>query len=304
MHRTLKFAALVVAGIAPALAAASGSGGSGGGSFPSSTAPAYDPAAEYQKGVAALQAKDWSTADRSFARVLESAPRDPATLYLAGTAKLGKGDLKRARTLFEKSLKIDPSRLAAQRDLAVALARLGETDLAKARLDELNARVTACGTTCAEAAQLTEAVAAVQAALGTPAAALTVPAPALASASMGDRAYLAAVALINQHRYPEAIRTLEAARDAFGPHPDVLTYLGYSYRQLGDHATAEAFYRAALRVAPGHRGATEYFGELKVERGDMAGARVLLASLDASCTYGCAEAEELRRWVVLGRKPS
>ena len=60
---------------------------------------------------------------------------------------------------------------------------------------------------------------------------------------------------------------------------------------------------AALAIAPAHRGATEYYGELKVERGDMAGARLMLAALDRTCAYGCAEAEELRRWIDAGGEP-
>jgi hypothetical protein len=31
---------------------------------------------------------------------------------------------------------------------------------------------------------------------------------------------------------------------------------------------------------------------------------VILARLDASCTFGCAEAEELRRWIDHGGDPA
>ncbi|MEO8115177.1 MAG: tetratricopeptide repeat protein, partial [Phenylobacterium sp.] len=75
------------------------------------------------------------------------------------------------------------------------------------------------------------------------------------------------------------------------------------WRKKGDYARAESYYRQALAIAPEHRGATEYYGELKVERGDLAGARVLLAKLDRVCAYGCAEAEELRRWIDAGGEP-
>jgi hypothetical protein len=34
-----------------------------------------------------------------------------------------------------------------------------------------------------------------------------------------------------------------------------------------------------------------------VERGDMIGAKQMLAKLDKICTFGCAEAEELRQWI-------
>ena len=109
--------------------------------------------------------------------------------------------------------------------------------------------------------------------------------------------------LINEKRYDEALASLDSARAAFGPHPDVLTYQGYSWRKMCDHARAESYYQQALAIAPDHRGATEYYGELKVERGDVAGAKQMLARLDASCTYGCAEAEELRRWIDAGGEP-
>ena len=279
---------------------AAGGGGGGGMDMPSA-GPAYDPAADYQKGVAALQAKDYAVADRAFGRVLNVQGRDAPTLYMSGSAKLGTGDLKGARKAFEKSLKYGPDNLLAQRDYAVTLVRLGETDLAKAQLAALTARVAACGAGC-DAGQLTEAVAAVEAALGGAAAA-----PAAGAAlgpAAGDRAYLAAVALINAARYPEALASLRAAHAAVGPHPDVLTYIGYTHRKLGDSVAARSWYDAALTVAPAHRGALEYYGELRVEQGDLRGARALLARLDTACAFGCAEAEELRRWVDAGRAPS
>jgi len=124
-----------------------------------------------------------------------------------------------------------------------------------------------------------------------------------AGAAAGDAAYVQAVSLINEKRYPEALTALRAAQAVFGPHPDIITYQGYTWRKLGDAARAEAYYREALAIAPDHRGATEYYGELKVERGDIKGAKLMLASLERSCAFGCAEAEELRRWIDLGGDP-
>jgi tetratricopeptide (TPR) repeat protein len=121
-----------------------------------------------------------------------------------------------------------------------------------------------------------------------------------ASDRSGDQAYLEAVGLINEHRYEAAIASLHQAEKAFGPHPDVLTYLGFSYRKLKRYDLAESYYLAALRIAPHHRGAIEYYGELKVERGDIAGARQNLAMLDQICSFGCFEGEELRRWIASG----
>jgi Tfp pilus assembly protein PilF len=111
------------------------------------------------------------------------------------------------------------------------------------------------------------------------------------------------VSLINEKRYDDAIVSLNKSRESFGPHPDILTYLGFANRKLKRFDVAEDYYRQALSTAPDHRGAKEYFGELMVERGDLASAKAMLASLDAQCRFGCAEAEELRLWVSAGRSP-
>ena len=138
---------------------------------------------------------------------------------------------------------------------------------------------------------------------GVPAAALS-RSGGLIFAPGGDAAYVRAVSLINERRYAEALAALDRAESAFGPHPDVLTYQGYVWRKLGRLDQAEAHYRAALAIAPTHRGATEYYGELKVIEGDMAGAKAMLSRLDRVCVYGCVEAEDLRRWIARGGDPA
>lgn len=277
--------------------------GSGGGSMPSASAPSYDPAEEYRKGVAALEAKDFKAAKTAFDRVLSAAPRDPNAHYLAGLARTGLADWKGAKRFLERAVKLDDGNIAAHRELGVTLAKLGETEKARTTLAALQGRAATCSDRCAQATELKAAVAAVQGAIdGGPQAAVSTPL-LFASASAGDHAYLAAVALINERRYEEAITALEEARRAFGPHPDILTYLGFANRKLKRFDVAEDFYRTALAIAPDHKGATEYFGELMVERGDLAGARVMLARLDAVCRFGCAEAEELRGWIGAGRSP-
>ncbi|MEO1100798.1 MAG: tetratricopeptide repeat protein, partial [Pseudomonadota bacterium] len=90
---------------------------------------------------------------------------------------------------------------------------------------------------------------------------------------------------------------LREARDAFGPHPDVLTYLGFANRKQGNHDVALAYYSAALDVAPGHLGAHEYLGEYFVEIGDMTAARSQLDTLNVLCPFGCAEHTELEQWI-------
>lgn len=286
---------------AGAIAAGSGGGG-GGGSMPSSSAPSYDPAAEYRKGVEALQANDFSAASRAFGRVVDVAPKNAYAFYMLGLAKAGQQDLKAARKAYEKAVKLDSAMVPARRELGVTLAKLGDPAKAQAQLDELKARDATCAGSCAQSADLKAAVGAVEAAIATPTARLdSAPSLLFASATAGDGAYLDAVGLINEGRYDAAIASLRRAEAAFGPHPDVLTYLGFANRKLGRLDVAEGYYQAALAAAPAHRGATEYYGELKVERGDLTGAEAMLAQLETMCRFGCAEAEELRRWIDAAR---
>ena len=297
--------ALISIPASPLLAA--GGGGGGGGGAPSASGPMFDPAAEYQKGVEALKANKWKDAQRAFSRVTEAAPKLPEGWFLLGYSRAQGGDLKGGRKAYEKAAKLAPEDIATRRELAVTQARLGETDKANAELAGLKARAATCAGTCSDAALLKSSIAAVEAALVPPSAA---PAPApqsfltLPGAAEGDLAYAKATGLINEKRWAEAWGELSRARLVFGPHPDVLTYQGYVQRRMGQYDIAESYYQQALAIAPAHRGALEYYGELKVVRGDKPGAEALLARLDAACAFGCPEAEELRRWISAGGHPS
>lgn len=280
-----------------------GGGGGGGGEMPSVSAPTYDPAAEYVKGVQALNEKDYKAAARALGHVTDAAPQNAEAWRLLGAAKSGSADWKGARRAYEKAVRYEPDSVEGHRGLGVALGGLKDPK-AQGELDWLKAKAQACGS-CAEAPMLKAAAGAVEAAMGAaPAAALAPPPMLFAGPQAGDAAYVQAVSLINGRRYDEALASLAKAREAFGPHPDILTYQGYAWRKKGQFDRAEGYYRQALAIAPEHRGATEYYGELKVERGDLAGARAMLARLDRICAYGCAEAEELRRWIDARRDPS
>jgi tetratricopeptide (TPR) repeat protein len=295
----------VLAGLMAVPAAANPPGG-GGGAGPSMSAPQYDPAAEYRKGIEALQAQRYKEAKAAFEHVLSVAPRDANTNLLAGMSCAGLNDLKNAKKYYERAVRADKDLIGARRELALTYLKLGDRAKAEAELATLKEQQSKCARACAKAAELGTAVQALTAALAAPAQARLDTAPSLlfASAGRGDRAYLDAVALINERRYEDAITALEAARAAFGPHPDVLTYLGFANRKLGRYDAAEHYYRAALAAAPGHRAATEYYGELMVERGDRAGAERMLARLEEGCSFGCAEADELRRWIDAGGAPA
>ena len=300
--RFILIAATLLAG-GTAVLANPGGGGGGGGGPPSATAPGYDPAAEYRKGIEALQAQRYQEAKKAFDRVLGVVPGDANTNLLAGLAAAGLNDLKGARKYYERAIKADKELVGARRELGVTYVKLGDRAKADAQLAALKAMQAKCAGSCAKAAEIGGAIETLTAAIGAPPQARLDTRPSLlfASAAGGDRAYLDAVALINEGRYEAAIEALTAARATFGPHPDVLTYLGFANRKLGRYETAEAYYRAALSAVPDHRGATEYFGELMVERGDLDGAERMLAKLEGSCDFGCAETDELRRWIQAAR---
>ncbi len=303
------FAAAFGMGLLPAAAIASGGGGMGMGAGmqgpPSMTAPAYDPAVEYQDGMAALQAGKFRDAQGHFENALSVDPNNADTLFMLGMAKAGHGDLKGAQKAYERSLKIDAKQIGPRRELAITLAKEGQADQAKAQLDILQQAATACADTCAEASDLKAAIATVQAAMTPKTAenAVRPPSLLLVDPARGDHAYVDAVRLINLGRYEDALVALRTAEAVFGPHPDVLTYTGYTYRKLHQYDKAEFYYRQALAVAPNHVGATEYYGELMVVRGDMAGAKRMLAKLETVCSFGCVETEELRRWIEKGGPP-
>jgi tetratricopeptide (TPR) repeat protein len=297
--------ALIVS--APAVVASGMGGTPRGNTMPSESAPRFDATAEFKKGVEALKAAQYKDAETAFDHVLQVAPRDANANFMAGLAKAGLGNLKDARRYYEKAVKYNDNLILAHLELGNTLVKLGETDKAKAELEDLKKRAAACADTCPQAADLRAAVPTLESALGAPPPTTAAPATKEllnTSIDSGDRAYLDAVALIHEKRYEEAIVALNASARVFGPHPDILTYLGFVNRKLGRLELAEDYYRQALAAAPDHLGATEYYGELMVERGDMTGARRMLAKLETTCRFGCAQADELRRWIVAGKPPS
>jgi len=293
------------------VALASGGGASGGGGMPSMSAPMYDPAREYSDGMAAYQAGKFKDAARSFDHVTQVADGEVSGWKMLGLSRAATGDAKGAARAFDRALRIDPAPIDTRRDYVLALAHAKMTDKANAELAKLKTRADACKDSCPDATALKLAISQIEDALKPadetappkPAASIA-PASPLLTAAAGDSAYLEAVSLINEHRYADALAALDRAEAAFGPHPDILTYRGYAWRKLGHFDRAEQNYRAALAIAPDHRGATEYYGELKVIEGDLPAARALLARIDRQCAFGCAEAEDLRRWIERGADPA
>ena len=290
-------AAISVLTLAPLVAA--GGGGGGGGGVPSQSAPSYDPAVEYQKGVDAFKAEKYKEAVTAFKRVVSLAPRSAPTQYLLGASYMALGDFKKAQKPLEIAVKVEAKLIEARRDLGITHAKLGQAEKAAQQLAAINALKAACTAPCGDGAKIDDAIAKLEAAIagGKLANRVFVPDIRLAAASSADDSYVAAVSLINEKRYGEAISLLDGALWTAGPHPDILTYLGFAHRKLHQYDLAKTYYEDALAIAPNHLGALEYYGELKLELGNVKGAKDHLARLDNLCGFGCYEAEELRGWI-------
>ena len=280
----------------PLQAAGGGGGGGGGGMSPSQSEPQYDPATEYSNGVTAFNAQDYKKAVIAFDRVITALPSFAPARYMQGASYMNLGNYKKARRALDAAVKADPKMIDGWRDLAITYAMLGDAAKSATARDTLVQRKTECAGTCSDAAALDAALAKIDAAAAGKVQAAGPDHPLRSVASI-DAVYVSAVSLINHHRYDEAIGQLEDAVWSAGPHPDITTYLGFANRKLGRYETARRWYEAALTVAPRHRGALEYYGELKLELGDTAGARQHLARLDQLCAFGCQQADELRRWI-------
>ena len=129
----------------PALSAGGGGGGGGGG-IADSSAPRFDPAAEYQKGAQAFEAKDFKAAVTAFKHVIEIVPSHAPAQYLLGASYLGLGDFKKAKRPLEAAVRADPALIEARRDLGVTHARLGDA----AKAGEQRAALVAMKATCGD----------------------------------------------------------------------------------------------------------------------------------------------------------
>ncbi len=284
----------------PASAAPGGGGGGGGGAMPSSSSR-EDPAAAYQAGVTALQAQNYREAIRHFRSARRAAPNDGTINYALGLALVGNDDNAEARRAFERAADANNSPAGARLQLGLVHIELGQREDAVAQQTALAAMIAACDAACGDArrAQLQTAHTQLSQALSAPAAADPATTGwSFPSAEEGRAAYAEAVGMINQERFVDALAALERAQAANGPNADVLNYMGFASRKLGNFDAALAYYQEALQLEPNHLGATEYLGELYIQMGDLDRARGQLVQLAELCAYGCAQHEELARWIA------
>ena len=90
--------------------------------------------------------------------------------------------------------------------------------------------------------------------------------------------------------YSQAFKKLEKAYSSDKKNPDILNYMGYTSRKIGNFEQAEKFYLTGLSIKPDHNGINEYLGELYVQtnRIDKANER-----LDVLKNCNCEEYKEL-----------
>ena len=90
--------------------------------------------------------------------------------------------------------------------------------------------------------------------------------------------------------YAQAFKKLEKAHKADKKNPDILNYMGYTTRKVGNFDQAEKFYLEGLKIKPNHNGINEYLGELYVQTNQIDKANERLAVLK-NCN--CKEYNEL-----------
>lgn len=285
----------------PALAAGGGGGGGsvGGSVGGSSSSRQYDPVKEYKKGVEYLNAKEYKKASRAFGKVLKVARKDANTNYLMGLAYTGQNNPKKAARYYKSAVHYNANLSQAHIALSEAYLVQGKTDKAQQVSDKLDRLLIKCGD-CADKTALEAAQTGVKKALETDGETPTVKESFYNpdTHKHADLIYFNSISLINQARYQEAILELNVISASIGPHPDVMNYLGYANRKLGQYVRAESYYMVALAVDPDHKGANEYLGELYVETGQLDKAKAQLVELERICTFGCVEENELRGWIV------
>ena len=90
--------------------------------------------------------------------------------------------------------------------------------------------------------------------------------------------------------YTEAFNKLEKAHKSDKKNPDILNYMGFTSRKVGNFDQAEKFYLKGLNIKPNHNGINEYLGELYVQtnRIDKANER-----LEVLKNCNCEEYKEL-----------
>ena len=90
--------------------------------------------------------------------------------------------------------------------------------------------------------------------------------------------------------YSQAFSKLEKAHKKNKKDPDILNYMWFTSRKVGNFEISEKFYLQGLSIKPNHNGINEYLGELYVQTNRIDKANERLAILK-NCN--CDEYKEL-----------
>jgi len=101
-------------------------------------------------------------------------------------------------------------------------------------------------------------------------------------------------------RYEKALKLLLKSNKEKPNNADILNYLGFTTRKLGDFEKGEKYYLEGLAIEPDHIGINEYLGELYVATNRIELAKERLEILK---TCNCEEYQQLRQ-IIDGTKKS
>lgn len=110
--------------------------------------------------------------------------------------------------------------------------------------------------------------------------------------------YSTALRLINDQKYADAIPHLVRALADKPDNADILNYLGYTERMVGNYQISLDAYQRALHEDPDHKGAHEYLGELYLDLHDINSANAQLAELVRLCPDSCIERDTLTKAIA------
>ena len=90
--------------------------------------------------------------------------------------------------------------------------------------------------------------------------------------------------------YSQEFKKLNKSYNSDKKNPDILNYMGFTSRKIGNFKEAENYYLKGLELDPKHNGINEYLGELYVQTNRIDKANERLAVLK-NCN--CEEYQEL-----------
>lgn len=107
--------------------------------------------------------------------------------------------------------------------------------------------------------------------------------------------YAPIIEMLDEEQYQKALDASKKALSKSPDNADLLNYIAYSHRKLGQFEDAFVFYFKALEIEPDHRGANEYLGELYLRTGQLEKAQERLQVLDKECFFPCGEYRDLKK---------